>query len=259
MLNHTAITDRFKQYMPSIEASRQEGIAYAITEDAAVLGGAPKQFSGGFGYALWAVDFNLVAMTRGVARVSNLAGRPSAKRVFWVPDHTGEPTNKEPQVRAPFPAAIFAADFIDNGGRSAVEGIETESDLTSAYAMYDGDSGRLKRIALVNMKLYNGTESKKRGSETFRFSVPDSVECVKVRSLHADKGVAAMGFDYGGTDSNVTWAGEQWTYGVDEGKGHFPSGGVEEENIKVEEGIAEVKVPDSEAVIVFVLDEGSGA
>ncbi|UNI23789.1 hypothetical protein JDV02_009587 [Purpureocillium takamizusanense] len=253
MINHTAISERFGPYLPSIKATRDRKLDYAITEDSAVLGGAQIHFSGGFGYTLWAVDFNLAAMARSVARVTNLAGRPNAKRVFWTPDNTGGEPSPGPHVRAPFPAAIFVADFIGKRSPSAVKEIKTQGDLTSAYAMYDEKSGTLRRVALVNMRLYNGTASTNRQRLSFQVNVGSGVKQVKVRRLRADKGVAAMGYDFGGPSNNVSWAGEQWSHGVDFGKGHFRTGKVEEHVVKVDNnGVALVVVPDSEAVMLLV-------
>jgi hypothetical protein len=249
MINHTAITDRFKFYMPSLQESRKRGIHYTINENAAVLGGAPITFSGGFGYALWSVDFNLAAMARGVSRVNNLAGQPSAKRVFWNPDSTGGQQSPGPQVRAPFPAAMFVADFIGNASSATVTEVETGSDLTSAYAMYDDG---LRKVALINMRLFNGTEIDSRKAETFTLSFDESVKKIRVRLLHADKGVAAMGFDFGGPMDNVSWAGEQWSYSIDMGNGHLTSGKIEETYMQVTNGTASVEVPDSEAVMLLL-------
>lgn len=251
MINHTAITTSLDLYNPGIKASHDEEITYAITEGAAVLGGPPVEFSGGFGYTLWAVDFNLAAMTRGVSRVANLAGRPNARRVFWTPDETGGEESPGPHARAPFPAAVFVADFIGKDVDTAATEVETEGDLTSAYAVYDEEKGELQRVALLNMRLYNGTDGEERGEHTFEVEVGE-VEEVKVRRLHADRGVAAMGFDFGGEKSNVTWAGEQWSHDVDLGKGHFLGEGTEEEDVEVKEGVASVVVPDSEAVMVMI-------
>lgn len=253
MINHTAITDMFKSYEPSIKASHDAGINYAITEDAAALMGGQIEFSCGFASTLWAVDFNLAAMSRGVSRVANLAGRPNAKRVFWAPDDSGTKNGSPgPQVRAPFPAAMFVADFVGKEGGSAVAEVDVKDNLVSAYAMYDEDRGELQRVALVNMALYNGTETgKKRNVPTFDVEVGKAKE-VKVQRLHADKGVAAMGYDFGGKDSIVSWAGEQWSYKLDHGKGHFPGLVKEEDTVEVEDGVASVPVPDSEAVIIFL-------
>lgn len=251
MINHTAIASRLEPYAAAVNTSRDQGLDYAITEGAAVLGGPPVQFSGGFGYTLWAVDFNLAAMARGVSRVTNLAGRPNARRVFWTPDATGGKQSPGPHARAPFPAAVFVADFIGKGAPSAATEVETEGDLTSAYAVYNEESGALQRVALLNMRLYNGTEGGERGQHTFCVEVGD-VEGVKARRLRAERGVAAMGYDFGGAESNVTWAGEQWSHDVDNGEGHFLGDGTEEEDVEVGDGAACVDVPDSEVVMLVV-------
>lgn len=251
MTNHSAIAERFKAYLPSLKASQQKKIPFAIDEAAAVLGGAPITFEGGFGYTLWSVDANLVAMANGVSRMSNLAARPSAPRSFWCPDNTGGKESPGPQVRAPYPAAIFVADFVGKGDPSAITEIDLKKDLLSAYAMYDSQSNKLQRVALVNMRLYNGTLSDKRNGETFQVSVGSGVKSVKVRRLHADKGVAAMGYDFGGRDSNVSWAGQQWSHSVDMGKGHYTNGQVEETTLQAKDGVVAVDVPDSEAVMLL--------
>lgn len=188
-------------------------------------------------------------MSRGVSRVINLAGSPTAKRSFWVPKKAGK--NSGPEVRAPYPAAIFVADFIGKGNSTAVTELNTKSQLLSAYAMYNNQSGKLERLALVNMRLYNGKNGQKRGKVTFRVKLGKSVKSAKVRRLHAGEGVAAMGFDFGGPSANVSWAGQQWSYSVDQGKGHYTAGKMEESVVEVKDGVAVVIVPDSEAVMVL--------
>ncbi|KAF3002208.1 hypothetical protein E8E14_000848 [Neopestalotiopsis sp. 37M] len=255
MLNHYRISERLANYSESIAASKALGLPYYIDEDAAVLGGAPPQFQSGFGYALWAVDFNLLCMTQGVARVNNLAGRPSASRQFWVPDDSAADTNTGPQVRAPFPAAAYVADFIGIEGDTAVQKISLGDDhpYLSAYAAYDGASGVLQRLALVNLRLYNGTlGSGQRGSEDFNITLPADVASITVQRLHADLGAAAQGFDYAGPTHNVSWAGEQWSYALDYGKGHYTTGSPVTETVNVTNGIATVNVLNSEAVVVFI-------
>ncbi|KAK8048509.1 Glycoside hydrolase family 79 protein [Apiospora phragmitis] len=262
MLSHRAITDRLQtKYAASIAAARAAGLPYIMSETAAVIGGAPLTFMAGFGYGLWAADFGLACMARGVARVSNLARRPVAGRTFWVPDATGGDKSPGSQVRAPYPAALFLADFVgkNGGGGDQPGGAVKELDLgvadhpyLSTYAMYDAQqNGKLERVALLNLRLYNGTRtaSGQRGVETFRVPVPQGVQSIKVRRLHADGGAAAMGYDFGGAEHNVTWAGQQWSHSIDQGKGH---GQVAEDEVKVQGGVAAVDVPDSEAVIVFV-------
>ncbi|KAH8886548.1 hypothetical protein GQ53DRAFT_827864 [Thozetella sp. PMI_491] len=258
VLNHTAITERFNLFIPDITASRNLNIPFVMAEDAAVLGGAPIEFSGGFGYTLWAVDFNLAAMARKINRVANLCGAPTSRRVFWNPDSTGGTNSPGPQVRAPFPAAMFVADFIGSETNAAVTEINlgTGIPLLSAYAMYDGSTSKLLRVALVNMRIYNATNAalvgNTRGSVTFNLSLGTAVKSAVVRSLHADKGVAAMGYDFGGPTSNVSWAGEQWSYSIDQGKGHYTTGAAQQTTMTVTNGVLSLTVPNSEAVIVTV-------
>ncbi|KAH8682003.1 hypothetical protein BX600DRAFT_492108 [Xylariales sp. PMI_506] len=266
MLNHSAITSRLTHYAGSIASSQNASLPYIMSEDSAVLGGAPIHFQGGFAYTLWAVDFGLACMSRGVARVANLAGRPSAQRQFWVPDDSA-PANPGPQVRAPFPAAPFLADFI--GGSDAADTAVAEIDLDaethpflSAYAVYNttttssSSSSSLSRVALLNLDLYNATAAvaagRARTSKAFAVAVGDGVTSVTVRRLHADLGVAAMGYDYAGPASNVTWAGEQWSYAIDNGNGHFVTGAAETETVAVTDGVATIVVPACEAVIITV-------
>ncbi|KAK8132358.1 glycoside hydrolase family 79 protein [Apiospora kogelbergensis] len=273
MLSHKSITDKFdKHYLHSLRASHAEGIPYAISETAAVLASPNNHFVSGFGFALWVVDYSLALAARGVGRVNHMAGRPVANHVLWVPDATGEPHNPGPQARAPLRGGHLRGRLLEacywrgSRGGSLLHEIDLDREAhpyLSAYAVYGGNN-KLQRMALVNMRLYNGTAAaaggsgKKRTSETFRFPVGDAeVKEVKVRRLRADLGAAAMGFDFGGAGHNVTWAGEQWSKSVDDGKGHFPHGGSgtkeeEVQTVKVEDGIAAVEVPDSEAVIVSI-------
>ncbi|KAJ3495381.1 hypothetical protein NLG97_g3435 [Lecanicillium saksenae] len=253
MTNHSAIKERFNSYTPSLKASQQKGIPYAIDENAAVLGGAPITFGGGFGYTLWSVDFNLLAMSRGVARVNNLAARPSATRSFWCPDNTGGKDSPGPQVRAPYPAAIFMADFIGKNASTAVTEVDTGRELLSAYAVYDDASKKLQRMALVNFRMYNGTRAANpRGEVTFNIPVGKGTKSVTVRRLRSDLGVAGMGFDYAGPKGNVSWAGEQWSHAIDLGKGHLTTGKVEESIVQARNGVVAVQVPNSEVAMVIL-------
>lgn len=241
-MNHSAITERFQLYVPGLRATKSRGLRFAINEGAAVLGGAPINFGGGFGYGLWAVDFSLAAMSHGVDRVENLAALENIRRSFFTPI----------SARAPYPSAIFVADFVGKGASSIVE-LNTKRDLLTAYSMYDTASGKLQRIALVNLKLYNGTSSTgPRPTQAFSFTVPSGVKSVTVQRLHAKRGAAALGYDYGGPSHNVTWAGEQWSKGVDNGKGHFVQGVVKETTLQVKNGVVHITVPDSEALMIHL-------
>ena len=244
IMNHTAIVHRFQSYKPALRASQDKDLPFVINEGAAFLGnGPPITYSGGFAYTLWAVDMSLALMARGVARVNNIAARPSKHRSFFTPS----------AARAPYPAAIYLADFISKLNSSITE-IDTEDDLLSAYAMYDGALSSLQRVAIVNMRLFNGSIFKNyaRPNQTFKMTVGPNAKFVQVKRLHADLGAAALGFDYGGPLHNVSWAGEQWSYAIDNGKGHLTDGQSPSENLTITNGSVEVSVPDSEAVILFM-------
>lgn len=161
----------------------------------------------------------------------------------------------------------------DSEGEVAVHEIDLGTaahPYRSAYAAYSSgagghgghEGGKLQRVALLNLRLYNGTaaaeQGTRRGSEAFRVPVGEGVEAVEVRRLHADLGAAAMGFDHSGPAHNATWAGEQWSSRVDGGRGHFARGrGQEVETVPVRDGVALVEVPDSEAVMVSVVEAAS--
>ncbi|KAK8075493.1 glycoside hydrolase family 79 protein [Apiospora hydei] len=150
------------------------------------------------------------------------------------------------------------AHVVDAEENVTIQELDLDTDSNphmSAYAVYS--SGLLERVALINMHLYNGTAAAengaRRGSETFKIPVGDDVESVRVQRLHADLGAAAMGFDYGGEQHNVTWAGEQWSKKIDGGEGHYTQGnGQVVETVTVSGGVASVEVPDSEAVMVVM-------
>ena len=253
-MNHSAITDRFSGYEKSIDYIKRQypGVQYVLSETGAAIGtpNPPTNFCDGFGSALWSVDFNLAAMVRRVDRLAD-SGRPAAAHSSWVPDDSSK--NQGPTVRAPFAVDPMMADFVGKTSHKVVEvAISGTPDLMSAYAGYATQSGNLDRIALVNMHSWSASDKSSRPVRQIRIPLPSSVKSVKVQRLHADHGAGALGFDLGGAGANVTWAGEQWTYKVDKGAGHFPSGKTEEDTVSVVNGVAQVPMPDSEAAIVWI-------
>jgi hypothetical protein len=104
---------------------------------------------------------------------------------------------------------------------------------------------------LLNLNLYNKTAGWTRRVKTFSIPVGGAAS-VTVRRLVAEKGVATMGFDFGGATDNVIWAGEQWLNVVDNGKGHFFNSSIEVGTITVSNSYALVNVRDSEAAVIFI-------
>ncbi|KAI1380651.1 hypothetical protein F4677DRAFT_194023 [Hypoxylon crocopeplum] len=251
LMNHTAIKNKFNGLMSSINAVQPvNGVSYILSETgSSIVKDVVLEYTSGFGAALWSVDFQLAAMTRRIRRIVD-SGRPVAKHASWVPDDSGN--NGGPAVRPPFSANMFVADFIGKDKARSVLSVLPNQELVSAYVMYDAASKKPDRVALTNLKAWDGASGEARGAQAFVVPVAAGTASVKVRRFHSDAGVWAMGFDTGGAKENVTWAGEQWTYKVDKGKGHFVGGKLQEQTVAVQDGKAVVNVPDSEAVIVYL-------
>lgn len=246
LLNHNAITTRFKSYTPSITYLRNNfpAISYVFSETGSALKGSTK-FQSYFGAALWSVDFQLYAMSKNVSRVSGTQ-RPVAKHSLWIPRaRLSEPG---PQVRAPFYAQPFVAGFIGKSaaGKRGVVNIDLRTPFVSAYAMFEGEV--VKRVAIIGLREYTGSGQRNAVQVKLK-GLSDSVRSARIGRLHANAGTDAGGFDVNG--KNITWQGQQWSYKVDQGKGH---GEMTRGSVNVTEGELTVRLPDSEAVIVYLND-----
>ncbi|KAJ6112160.1 hypothetical protein N7523_008221 [Penicillium sp. IBT 18751x] len=253
LMNHAVIQSRLSSYQPSIDYVEKNDpeTAFVLSEVGSTLRAVPIDFAGGFGAAIWAVDFHLAAMCRGIKRVTNTQ-RPEATHAFWVPDDTG-PATKRPIVQGIFPSAAFIVDFVgsSNLGKASEIGLSDQDHFT-AYVMHGLNSGLAERVALVNMKEWNENSNSVRGSATVTLDVGENVTSATMRRMHADSGSTAVGYDWGGPNNNVSYAGEQWTYAIDLGKGHYTNGFLIEELVSVSGGKIEVTVPDTEAVLVYL-------
>jgi hypothetical protein len=179
--------------------------------------------------------------------------RPEATHSFWVPNDMG-PQTSGPSVQGVFPSAAFITDFVGKGdslGKVIEIDVSGTPQFFSAFAMYNLQSGKLARVALVNLKQWDHNSKDDRGSAEVILNVDAGVGSLHARRLHAEKGTSAMGFDLGGHEDNVTWAGEQWSHTVDGGKGHFVDGSMVQEEVTVENGHGTVSVLDSEAITVY--------
>ncbi|KAJ5091704.1 hypothetical protein NUU61_006574 [Penicillium alfredii] len=255
LMNHTAITERFPPLNKSIADIKKTDpkIDFVLSETAGVMGGRPIKYAGGFGSAMWAVDFHLTAMAAGVKRVSNTM-RPEAAHAFWVSDSSA-PKTRRPMVQGVFPSAPFIADFVGKDDQGKVIELPTGHELFTAYAKYDVHTGKLARIALINLKRWDPTSPEKRGAASVTLDVGDrNAENVRMERMESGQGSAGLGLDYGGPTHNVTWAGEQWSHKVDKGKGHYVLGGRVQEIVHVNHGKAEVLIPDTEAAIIYFYD-----
>lgn len=249
-MSHKAITGRFGPLDEAVKyiSDNEKKLSYVISETGSAIGGENVEFAGSFAAALWAVDFHLYAMTRGVQRISNTM-RPEATHAFWIPDDSAP--GKNASVQGLFPAAPFIADFVGKDSATSVAEIKVDGtpDHFTAYAAYNKGSGAIKRVALVNLVEWSHKSEGNRGNTTVTLDIKGAKPST-VQRLHAENGAGALGFDHNqNPHDNITWAGEQWSVSLDSGKGHF-SHGKEHEIVKMVGGKPTVYVPDSEAVIV---------
>ena len=259
VMNHSAITSKFDDgYIAAlryVEANMPD-VDYILSETGSGLKLPPLEFQDAFGACLWAVDFNLYAMSLGVKRL-DATQRPAAPHSLFVPDtSTNDPAlgieyNMGPQVRGPYFAVPMVADFVGQNPGSVVQLLG--EDLATAYAMYDLSSGLLEKVALVNLKYWSADTDGERGNMTFSIPIPDSnATSVVVQRLRADAGAHAQGYDVQGADGMITWAGETWSYDLDNGEGHLVTGVPVSEEIEVCNRMAWVDLEDSGAAIVYL-------
>ncbi|KAJ5176624.1 uncharacterized protein N7482_002501 [Penicillium canariense] len=252
LMNHFAIRDKLASYVNDANplSIKDKSIPLVISEAGSAIGHTALDFAGGFGAAIWAVDFHLAAMSHGIKRVCNTHG-PDAMHAWWLPDDTSRYTNS-PAVQGIFPAAAYIADFVGKDGKlGKVREIDLNNEFFSGYVMYDLESSKPIRIALINLRQFE-TGPAVRPRFVATVDVGTGVKSAVVHRMQSEYGASARGFDIGGPQENVTWDGEQWSYKVetDKGKGHMLPG-YKEERLSVNNiGQIEVNVWDTEAVIV---------
>lgn len=247
-MNHTVIKNHLRPYAK--DAAKIGSLPLVISEVGSALGNSPVWFGAGFGAAIWAVDFHLAAMVLGIKRVCNTE-EPVATHSFWVPDHTTRHTTG-PAVQGVFPAAAFIADFVGKDKLGKVSEIElAEDQLLTGYVSYGLQSKKPQRIALINMREWHKGSKYNRGTAKVTVDVGDGVKSAVARYLSSESGSFARGYDLGGEEEIVTWAGEHWSHKLKLGKGVFTSK-PREHKLNVQNGKVMVPLRDTEAVMITV-------
>lgn len=252
-MNHKAITNKLAPYAAAVKSLNgiDKSVHLVISEAGSAIGNTAVEFAGGFGAAIWAVDFHLAAMWHGIQRVCNTHG-PDATHAWWLPDDTSAHA-KTPAVQGIFPAAPFIADFIGNDKLGKIKEIDLKNDFLSAYAMFDQKTDKLSRIAIINMRQWEYGPAV-RPRYVAQIDIGKDVKSAVVQRMQSEHGAAALGFDLGGPQQNVTWNGEQWSWKLGKGLGSNVAGYEEEKLVinrdKNMNGHISVNVWDTEAVIV---------
>ncbi|KAJ5653850.1 hypothetical protein N7490_000853 [Penicillium lividum] len=232
LMNHTNIISNLDAQIKRSKNLAHLGHPYTLGELNSMANQGIDGVTNVFGDALWLVDFSLWSAAHNINRLHFHQGL-NYRYVSWQPIASeGEP----PATRPPYYGQIMVASAIGHSKDTRVVNIPLSEDTESAYAIYDGD--KLSKIAVVNMRAYNATNTGSRPNREYKFKAAGNHHA-KVERLTAP-----------GSDSleNVTFGGVSYDY--------FRKSGMPfvidkiEEDLSVESGILTVDVPDSSAVLV---------
>lgn len=238
---HTQV-DYLRRHIEYLKANHPD-IPYILNEIGNSLDPTNSyEYQARLGSALWAVDFYLYCLSIGIARF-NYQQIMHSGFDMWLPvASNGLPA----QVFANYYAQPFLADFVGDSGSTRVAQLDVGNSEAApnlaAYAAFEG--GLAKRVAIANLDYWNRTSSDTpRPVATVRLRVPPEVKWVQVTHLSSPDGAGAAA-------DTITYAGSQWTY---ESMGNEQKGVRNDtEGIAVRGEVAHVRVPSSEAVIVYL-------
>ena len=156
-------------------------------------------------------------------------------------------TNVSIGTKPPYYGSVAAAALLGDATTSEIRiaNIPLNSSTEAAYAAYV--NGTLARIAVINMQGYNSTTSSQqdpqtRGQQTYSFSVPQvGNTSVAVRSLLADGSDATTG---------ISFDGYSYDYELKQGMPVLLTNVTRDQTISVSNGVVNVQVMDSSAVIL---------
>ena len=217
-------------------------LPFIISETNSLSDVGTSGISDTFGAALWTLDYNLWCASQNISRVHMQQGTNFYYNA-WQPIQT----NISIGTKAPYYGSIAAAAMIGDTTTSEIRiaNIPLTSSTEAAYAAYA--NGSLARIAVINMQAYNATVPSQqrpstRGSQTYLFSVSQSDNTpVKVRSLLADGSDATTG---------ISFDGYSYDYELKQGMPVLLSNITRGQTVTVKNGIVNVQVMDSSAVIL---------
>ena len=249
LMNHQAVASELGYFLPFIAycqstttGTHSKSIPFVLGEVGNSLNqGNNYTFQGVLGSALWQVDFQLYALAIGVSRIYWQQIMHSGYDMWLPVASAGLPA----QVFSNFYAQPFVADFISSGGITRVSQLNMTAapDYMVAYAAFE--KGKAKRIAIVNLNLWDSRNGTTRPATELTLFVPSGIKFVGVRTLNSPKGAYANA-------TSITYAGSQWT-AASNGNEVFdvePSGIT---NVSVSNRKVKLEVQDSSAMLV-VLD-----
>ncbi|KAI1342906.1 glycoside hydrolase family 79 protein [Xylariaceae sp. FL0016] len=251
LLNHSrtmsSVAPHLSEHAAIVASSPPSSVPPLILGEANSLYNEGKPgLSDAFGAALWVLDFNLYCAAAGVSRVHMHLGT-DYRYAAWQPVDTGRyPAATKP----PYYGSVAVAAFLGDAAAAArVANLPlADGAREAAYAAYV--DGALARLMVVNLRPYNysmngtgvGLNEEPRPVRTYSFDVGlGNGTGALVRRLVANGSDAVAG---------ITWDGVSYDYELAMGKpvrlGNVTVG----ERVNVSDGVVEVGVADSQAVML---------
>jgi hypothetical protein len=197
LLNHTSTVASIAKHVAAAAslASTPDlaGVPYILGEHNSLYGGGRAGLSDVFGSALWVLDFVSHGASTGAIKRMHFHQSVGAPYAAWTP--TGVNASTHP----PYYGKLAAASFLGaSAGVSVMElALPGASPFESAYAAYDTRGGSLRRLAVVNMREFNSTETSPRPARDYCFHVAPS-SCWTVRRLTAAGSDVTTGVTFNG-------------------------------------------------------------
>lgn len=204
-VSHSTTVEKMKAYLPSIQylQNNYDDVDFAFTEVGYNVGGGNRSgvtLDSNLATALWAVDFQLYCMTVNVKRVNWQQILMSTLNMWRAVDSNAGPAI----VSANFYSQPFIADFISKGGNTQVAQLDVGDDSKGTLIAYGAyESGKLARIALLNLDLWTSQNGTRTPVEFVLKGLPGTSRQAKVHHLSAPGGALAK--------DGLTYAGLQWT------------------------------------------------
>lgn len=203
------------------------------------------QYQARLGSALWAVDFYLYALSIGAHRF-NYQQIMHSGFDLWLPHASG---GYDAQVFSNYYSHPFLADAVGPSGETQIAKLDiTGGAAAPNLAIYGAwDAGVASRVVVANLQYWNASSSGTERPSAFvdlDLGEDTAVTEVLIARLSSPDGAGA------GAET-ITYGGSQWTF---DSLGEEVTGVRNDSStVAVENGIATVEVPDSEAVLVYLL------
>lgn len=240
-MNHTRIVRVLSPYSTPIAWLKQNrpGIPLHLAEvNSNTISKGNGDSLGIFGSALWLTDYMLYGMTINIARMNVQQSTGFSYASWRGVAFNGAP----PAVLPPYYAHPFVADVIGNDGDIRIASLNITSDTFSGYGIYDAATNVLKRVALINLQLYNSTTGGARPVQTINLDAGSGyAKCHATMEKLTAPGAEVQ-------DSRlISWKGNSWTF---ESLGRAYVTAETSANVPVTNGQIAVTVQASEAVLL---------